>query len=249
ILAGLVFADGIRVDKPGQRIPESTKLRVVGSDGPSFVSRGGLKLLGAIQAMQLDFMNKIVLDVGASTGGFTDCALQHGARKVYAVDVGYGQLDWSLRRDPRVITVERTNIRYVTPEDFPERMDIATVDVAFISLGLILPVIYELLNGNGEVVALVKPQFEAGREQVGKRGVVKNPEIHEEVLHRVARQAADCGLALINACFSPIKGPNGNIEFFLHLKQGSAEAGKDSLLTRVVEAAHRQLGQPGTSPE
>ena len=157
--------------------------------------------------MNLDFTDKIVLDVGASTGGFTDCALQHGARKVYAVDVGYGQLDWRLRQDPRVIIRERTNIRYVKPEDFPEKMDLATVDVAFISLRLVLPVVSRLLTADGEAVALVKPQFEAGREQVGKKGVVKSPEIHEEVLRRVTRQAAECGLTLANAATHPLRAP------------------------------------------
>lgn len=248
ILAGLVFADGQRVNKPGQKVPEGTELRVMGSDGPSFVSRGGLKLMGAIQAMELDFNHKIILDVGASTGGFTDCALQYGARRVYAVDVGYGQLEWRLRQDPRVTTIERTNIRYVTPEDFPEKMDLATVDVAFISLRLVLPVIHDLLTESGEVVALVKPQFEAGREQVGKKGVVKSPEVHKEVLHRVARQAAECGLNLVNVCYSPIKGPNGNIEFFFHLKKDLAQACDYSLLAQVVAAAHHQLDNPGTSP-
>jgi len=249
ILAGLVFADGERVDKPGEKIPESAEIRVAGSDGPHFVSRGGLKLLGAIQAMELDFKNKVVLDVGASTGGFTDCALQHGARRVYAVDVGYGQLEWRLRQDPRVTTIERTNIRYVAPEDFPEKMDLATVDVSFISLGLVLPVIPDLLTEKGEVVALVKPQFEAGREQVGKKGVVKSPEIHEEVVQRVARQAAECGLALVNACYSPIKGPNGNIEFFFHLKKDQVVVYDYSWLSQVVTDAHHQLNKPGTSAE
>ena len=195
--------------------------------------------------MDIVFANKVVLDVGASTGGFTDCALQHGARKVYAVDVGYGQLDWSLRQDPRVTTIERTNIRYVTPEDFPEQMDLATIDVAFISLRLVLPVVSELLTSNGEVVALVKPQFEAGREQVGKKGVVKNPEVHAEVLHRVARQAAESGLNLLNACYSPIKGPHGNIEFFFHLKKGRAKSCDYAMLSGVVAAAHRRLDNPG----
>jgi 23S rRNA (cytidine1920-2'-O)/16S rRNA (cytidine1409-2'-O)-methyltransferase len=244
ILAGLVFADGQRVEKPGQKIPEGSELRVLGNDGPNFVSRGGLKLLGAIQAMDLDFANKVVMDVGASTGGFTDCALQHDARKVYAVDVGYGQLDWSLRQDPRVTTIERTNIRYVTPEDFSEKMDLITIDVAFISLGLVLPVAAGLLTDDGEVVALVKPQFEAGREQVGKKGVVKSSEVHEEVLHRVARQASECGLALVNACYSPIKGPNGNIEFFFHLKKGLTETVDYAMLSRVVADAHHQLDKP-----
>ncbi len=179
--------------------------------------------------------------MGASTGGFTDCALQHGARRVYAVDVGYGQLDWSLRQDPRVTAIERTNIRYVTPDNFPEKMDLATIDVAFISLGLVLPVVSGLLTDDGEVVALVKPQFEAGREQVGKKGVVKSPDVHKEVLHRVARQASECALTLLNACYSPIKGPHGNIEFFFHLKKGLTVASDYAMLSRVVADAHQQL--------
>jgi len=249
ILAGSVFADGQRVDKPGQMIDDSAEIRVTGNDQSSFVSRGGMKLLGAIEAMKLDFVDKIVLDVGASTGGFTDCALQHGARKVYAVDVGYGQLDWRLRQDPRVVVIERTNIRYVTPEDFPDKMDMATVDVSFISLRLVLPVITRLLTAAGEVVALVKPQFEAGREQVGKKGVVKSPEIHEEVLRRVTGQAAECGLTLVNACYSPIKGPNGNIEFFLHLRKGTIPACDHSLLSLVVASAHRELNETNANRE
>ncbi|NLW45081.1 MAG: TlyA family RNA methyltransferase [Syntrophomonadaceae bacterium] len=249
ILAGLVFADGQRVDKPGQMISESAELQVTDNSQSGFVSRGGMKLLGAIEAMKLDFADKIVLDVGASTGGFTDCALQHGARKVYAVDVGYGQLDWRLRQDPRVVVIERTNIRHVTPEDFPEQMDIATIDVSFISLRLVLPAVTPLLTAAGEIVALVKPQFEAGREQVGKKGVVKSPEIHEEVLRGVTRQAEECGLTLVNACYSPIKGPNGNIEFFLHLKKGAVPACDHSLLSLVVASAHRELGKPNANRE
>ncbi len=242
ILAGIVFADGKRVEKPGQKISGQAKIKVVGNEGPSFVSRGGFKLLGAIEEMALNFKDKIVLDVGASTGGFTDCALQHGAQRVYAVDVGYGQLDWSLRQDPRVTTMERTNIRYVTPEMFSEKIDLATIDVAFISLSLVLPVVSQLLIGKGEIIALVKPQFEAGRKQVGKKGVVKNQVVHQEVLYRVVREAKECDLALINACYSPIKGPQGNIEFFVYLRKGNAEGSDLNILNAIVTAAHHQLG-------
>jgi len=241
ILAGLVFANGQKIEKPGQRIPEQAQIHVAGSNGPSFVSRGGFKLLGAIEAMRVDFQGKVVLDVGASTGGFTDCALQHGAARVYAVDVGYGQLDWRLRQDPRVRTIERTNIRHVSPDLFPEKMDLATVDVAFISLRLVLPVIANLLTDEGEIVALVKPQFEAGREQVGKKGVVKDPAVHLEVLRKVMDEAGECGLTVLNACYSPIKGPHGNIEFFLHLKRHNSAREVRIDLSRLVASAHESL--------
>ncbi|NLV15722.1 MAG: TlyA family RNA methyltransferase [Syntrophomonadaceae bacterium] len=241
ILAGQVFADGRRIEKPGQKIPDTAELYVEGQDGPHFVSRGGIKLMGAIEAFQVDFNDKVVLDVGASTGGFTDCALQQGAKRVYAVDVGYGQLDWKLRQDQRVTTLERTNIRHVNPEDLPEKMDLVLIDVAFISLKLVLPVISQLLNECGEVVALVKPQFEAGREQVGKRGVVRNAEIHREVLERLAVQAESLGLFPLSICFSPIKGPQGNIEYFLHLTKSALTEVSALDIADIVSKAHAEL--------
>lgn len=239
ILAGRVQVNGQRVDKPGQQVAEAAVLSVTGSDN-DYVSRGGTKLAGAMEAMHIGFEGKTVIDVGASTGGFTDCALQSGAVKVYAVDVGYGQLDWKIRQDPRVTVLERTNIRKVDPQDFPEKMNIAVIDVSFISLALVLPVVTELLDDAGEVVALVKPQFEAGREQVGKKGVVKDAAVHLQVLERVADCARQAKLNPVDACYSPIKGPNGNIEYFIYLRK-SAEASSDIDFKNLVREAHDQL--------
>ncbi|MGE5422032.1 MAG: TlyA family RNA methyltransferase [Ignavibacteriales bacterium] len=239
ILAGRVQVNGQRADKPGQQVTETAVLTVTGSDN-DYASRGGTKLAGAITAMNIDFDGKIVIDVGASTGGFTDCALRHGAVRVYAVDVGYGQLDWKIRQDPRVTVRERTNIRHVKPEEFPEKMNISVIDVSFISLTLVLPVVAELLDDHGEVIALVKPQFEAGREQVGKKGVVRDPAVHKEVLKKVTKAAGNLGLNLVNVCYSPIKGPNGNIEYFVYLKKEKGIS-SDILLDQIVNQAHKQL--------
>lgn len=239
ILAGRVQVNGQRADKPGQQIAEAAVLSVTGSDN-DFVSRGGTKMAGAMEAMHIEFEGKTVIDVGASTGGFTDCALRSGAVKVYAVDVGYGQLDWKIRQDPRVLVMERTNIRRVDPQEFPEKMNMAVIDVSFISLALVLPVVAQLLDDRGEVVALVKPQFEAGREQVGKKGVVKDASVHLQVLERVAGAAHQAGLEPIDACYSPIKGPNGNIEYFIYLRK-SADALGGIDFGNLVREAHDRL--------
>jgi 23S rRNA (cytidine1920-2'-O)/16S rRNA (cytidine1409-2'-O)-methyltransferase len=241
IMAGLVQVDGMRVDKPGSRVSPDSRLTVTGADRP-FVSRGGLKLERAVRAFGVDFAGKTVLDVGASTGGFTDCALQHGAARVIALDVGYGQLDWKLRSDPRVEVRERTNIRYVRPEDLGRRVDLVTIDVSFISLEKVLPVVAALLVPGGEVVALVKPQFEAGRNRVGKRGVVRDAAVHREVLERVMQAARAAGFVVLGLTHSPIKGPEGNIEYLLHLGLDLPEARPAPDIGRVVDEAAAELG-------
>jgi len=216
ILAGKVKVEGRVADKPGKRVPAEVEVAL--EEALPYVSRGGLKLKEALGRFQLDVSGLICADVGASTGGFTDCLLQHGAAKVYAIDVGYGQLAWELRQDPRVVVLERTNIRYL--ESLPEPIDLATIDVSFISLELVLPPVINLLKPEGRIIALVKPQFEAGREQVGKGGVVKDPEVHRQVLHKVAKLAQDLGLRVLGLIPSPLLGPAGNVEFFTHLSKG-----------------------------
>ncbi|ADG82547.1 hemolysin A [Thermincola ferriacetica] len=218
IMAGLVFVDGQRVDKAGTTVSVSADIEVQGNPIP-YVSRGGLKLEKAIKEFSVRLEGKIVMDIGASTGGFTDCALQNGAAKVYSVDVGYGQLAWSLRRDPRVVNLERTNIRYLEKEKVPDNIEVITIDVSFISLNKVLPKAYELLQPEGQVIALIKPQFEAGREKVGKKGVVKDPAVHVEVIEKVITGAQDLGFVPVGLTFSPVKGPEGNIEYLLLLEK------------------------------
>lgn len=217
ILAGEVRVDNQMLDKPGIKVKNDAAIEIY-STRQKYVSRGGFKLEGAIRDFKIDFKDKIVLDVGASTGGYTDCALQNKAARVYSVDVGYGQLDWSLRNDPRVVVMERTNIRYFTLEDLGEKIDIITMDVSFISTTLIFPVLKKLLKDDGEIISLIKPQFEAGREKVGKNGVVRDPAVHREVLTRCILSAEREGLNCIGLTYSPITGPKGNIEYFLHLR-------------------------------
>lgn len=241
ILAGEVRIDGHLADKPGVRVEETADVTVESRRG-KYVSRGGFKLQQAIKDFRVDFHGKVVLDVGASTGGYTDCALQNGARRVYALDVGYGQLDWSLRKDERVRVMERTNIRYVTQNDLGEKVDIITMDVSFISTRLIFPVLYDLLQEDGEVISLIKPQFEAGKDKVGKKGVVRDPSVHQEVLTQCITAAAAVNLVCVDISYSPIKGPQGNIEYFIHLKKRGEPI--DSLATKVagiVSEAHRIL--------
>lgn len=216
IMAGLVYAGSERIEKAGTKLPRNTELRVKGAVHP-YVSRGGLKLEKALKEFDITLDSRTMLDIGASTGGFTDCALQHGARYVYAIDVGYNQLDWSLRNDERVCVMERTNFRYMTPEDLKgPTPDFASIDVSFISLRIILPPLKALLGRPGDIVALIKPQFEAGREKVGKSGVVRDPKVHKEVLSEVLTFAGQLGLILKNLTFSPITGGEGNIEFLAH---------------------------------
>ena len=210
IMAGNVYVDGQKEDKPGSMFRDEAKIEVRGNVMP-FVSRGGLKLAKAMKEFALTLDGCVCMDIGASTGGFTDCMLQNGASKVYAVDVGYGQLAWSLRSDPRVVCMERTNIRYVKPEDIGEPLDFASVDVSFISLTKVLPPARMLLKENAQMVCLIKPQFEAGREKVGKKGVVRDPAVHREVIERITGFASMNGFTVLGLTFSPVKGPDGNI--------------------------------------
>lgn len=240
VMAGLVSVDSKRVDKPGVKFALDAAITVQGNDLP-YVSRGGLKLEKAIRVLGFDPKDRVMLDVGASTGGFTDCALQHGASKVYAVDVGYAQLAWSLRQDQRVVILERTNVRYLTSEQVPEPVDGVTIDVSFISLGLVLPPAVRLLRSGGEVVALIKPQFEAGREQVGKRGVVRDQAVHQAVIERVLGQAAEQGLQLVGLTYSPVTGPAGNIEFLGLWRKGQIDQVIDPDVAALVRAAHLEL--------
>ena len=217
IMSGNVFVDGQREDKAGASFPETAVIEVKGSP-LRYVSRGGLKLEKAMSHFDIDLTGKICMDVGSSTGGFTDCMLQNGAAKVYAVDVGSGQLAWKLRQDERVVCMEKTNIRYVTREQIQEPVEFASIDVAFISLTKVLTPVKQLLTEEGQVVALIKPQFEAGREQVGKKGVVRDKTVHLDVIRHVITYAVGIGFQVLNLEFSPIKGPEGNIEYLLHLQ-------------------------------
>jgi 23S rRNA (cytidine1920-2'-O)/16S rRNA (cytidine1409-2'-O)-methyltransferase len=217
ILAGLVIVNEQKIDKAGTVVPEDAEIRILGQEHP-YVGRGGLKLEKALQEFQIDPTGKIAIDIGASTGGFTDCLLQHGAQKVYAVDVGYGQLAWKLVIDPRVINLERTNARYLSPDNFPEQMDIATIDLSFISLTKVLfPVSSLLKNPQAEIIALVKPQFEVGKGEVGKGGIVRSAEKHQQVLRHIREYAQSVGLAVEGVIESPIKGADGNTEFLMYL--------------------------------
>lgn len=241
LMAGLVLVNGQKIDKAGTMVKEDAELRVLG-DALPYVSRGGLKLEKAMETFNIRMEGKVAADIGASTGGFTDCALQRGAAKVYAIDVGYGQLAWKLRSDPRVVNMERTNIRYVRPEDIGELLDFASIDVAFISLTKVLEPAKALLKDTGEIVALIKPQFEAGRGNVGKKGVVRAPEVHSSVIRAVLAYSREIGFFPVGLTFSPIKGPEGNIEYLVHLVQ-SAES---SALTKekideIVDEAHKIL--------
>ena len=241
IMAGQVLVNEQRVDKAGATVPADAVLRVVGEDLP-YVSRGGLKLAKGIAAFGICLTGRTAADIGASTGGFTDCMLQNGAVKVYAIDVGYGQLDWKLRTDARVVNMERTNIRKVTPDMLDHPPDFASIDVAFISLDKVLPVVRTLLSPEGEVLALIKPQFEAGKDRVGKNGVVRDPAVHEDVIARVLAIAEGLGFVPRGLTFSPVKGPKGNIEYLLYLgMQGGRTAIADEEIAAVVEEAHRTL--------
>ena len=215
ILAGRVFVNDRRVDKPGTKVDAASAIEVR-EPATKYVSRGGDKLEAALRAFRIDIRNKVALDVGASTGGFTDCMLQHGARKVYAVDVGYGQFAWSLRTDPRVVVIERTNVRHVRPDLLPEKVDFAVVDVSFISLKLVLEPVISLMKEDGDLVTLIKPQFEAGREQVGKGGVVRDPEVQKQVVDSIVDFAASIGLVCGGTTESPLLGPAGNREFLVY---------------------------------
>lgn len=240
IMAGQVFWQGKRMDKAGAPIPEGAKVEIRGQT-LRYVSRGGLKLEKAMETFVLPSLEGVTaIDAGASTGGFTDCMLQNGAAKVYAVDVGYGQLAWKLREDPRVICMERTNVRYLTQEQIPEPLDFGSVDVSFISLNLILPALRPLMKETGQLVCLIKPQFEAGKEKVGKKGVVRDKKVHREVLEQFLRHAEDSHFFVKDLTFSPIRGPEGNIEYLgqLTVAKQPAYAGD---LDALVEESHRKL--------
>lgn len=229
IMSGIVYVDGQKEDKAGSMFEETANIEVRGAT-LKYVSRGGLKLEKAMTHFGVELKDKICMDVGSSTGGFTDCMLQNGAVKVYAVDVGHGQLDWKLRNDPRVVCMEKTNIRYVQPEDLGEPIDFSSIDVSFISLTKVLLPIRNYLKENGEIVALIKPQFEAGREKVGKKGVVREKSTHIEVIEKVTDYAVSIGFEVVALEFSPIKGPEGNIEYLVHLKKRPEEE------ARIVES-------------
>ena len=250
IMAGCIYVNGQKEDKAGAMFDETAAVTMQGNKLP-YVSRGGLKLEKALQVFPISLAGSIAVDIGASTGGFTDCMLQNGAEKVYAIDVGYGQLAYSLRNDPRVVNMERTNIRNVTPEDLAEKADFASVDVSFISLKHIFPVMKQLLKEDGQAVCLIKPQFEAGREKVGKKGVVREESTHREVIVNVIAMARENGFAVCGLDFSPVKGPEGNIEYLLYLQPTeSLPEGEepenirtDGFIAELVSRSHRVLNE------
>jgi len=239
IMSGQVYVAGQKADKSGISYEETADIEVRGAACP-YVSRGGLKLEKALRDFGVDPKGYVCSDSGASTGGFTDCLLQQGARKVFAIDVGYGQLDWKIRSDPRVIVMERTNVRYVTPEQLGEPLDLSVVDVSFISLRIVLPVIKTFLKPSGQVLCLIKPQFEAGKDKVGKKGVVRDPETHKEVLDDFISLVDELGFYILGLTFSPVKGPEGNIEFLAHLTLDARE-GIHPDTSALVEEAHAVL--------
>lgn len=247
VMAGIVYSNEERIDKPGEKIPVDAPLEIKGKTMP-YVSRGGLKLEKALQVFDVTVQEKILIDIGASTGGFTDCALQNGAKMSYALDVGYNQLAWKLRQDERVVVMERTNFRYVTPTDLERGMpDFAVIDVSFISLSLILPVLKTLLVPGSDIVALIKPQFEAGRDQVGKKGIVRDKAVHEAVIKKILLLSVELGYNAVNLSHSPITGGDGNIEFLLHIRWPGEEAGGQIEMSitpeEAVQKAHEEFKQ------
>ena len=239
IMSGIVYVDGQKEDKAGQTFADTANIEVRGNT-LKYVSRGGLKLEKAMECFDVSVKDKVCMDIGASSGGFTDCMLQNGAKKVYAVDVGHGQLAWKLRNDTRVVVMEKTNIRYVKPEDIGESIDFASIDVSFISLSKVLPAAYNLLGERGEIVALIKPQFEAGREKVGKKGVVREKSTHIKVIQNCFAYAKENGFFVRELEFSPVKGPEGNIEYLYHLVK-SGDVDSDIDIEAVVNTAHEKL--------
>lgn len=242
IMAGLIFVDGQRVDKAGEKVKVDAEIIFKG-EKLKYVSRGGLKLEKAMNTFGIDLTNKVCMDIGASTGGFTDCMLQNNASKVFAVDVGYGQFAWKLRTDERVVCMEKTNIRYVTPEDIGVALDFASIDVSFISLRTIMPAVKALLGDKGEVVALIKPQFEAGRDKVGKKGVVRDKEVHLEVINTIINFLIENELKVLGLSYSPIKGPEGNREYLVYFTKDKEREGSFELsqIEDVVNESHSQL--------
>lgn len=248
VMAGQVLVNEQKIDKPGTPVAPEVTIRLLGNKLP-YVSRGGLKLEKALQIFPISVDGKVVADIGASTGGFTDCALQNGAVKVYAIDVGYGQLAWKLRNDERVVNMERTNVRYLEADSLPEQVDAATIDVAFISLDKILPAVHKILKPEGFVVALIKPQFEAGKENVGKKGVVRDAAVHEQVINNVISFAKGEGFGIAGLDFSPIKGPEGNIEYLLHLTLGDDDAVSSEQVAQLVGRSHGDLDKKAEKTE
>ncbi|MDQ0149254.1 TlyA family RNA methyltransferase [Eubacterium multiforme] len=242
IMEGKIFVDGQRVDKAGAKIKVTSNIEFRG-DAIPYVSRGGLKLEKAMKEFPIILEDKVCMDIGASTGGFTDCMLQNGAKKVFAVDVGYGQFAWKLRTDERVVCMERTNIRYVTPEDIGEKLDFASIDVSFISLKTIMPATVNLLKDNGEVVALIKPQFEAGRDKVGKKGVVREESTHKEVVNSIINYLLENDLNVLGVSYSPIKGPEGNIEYLVYFTKDKEKSSDFKMedIERVVSSSHSEI--------
>lgn len=242
IMAGIVYVNGQKADKAGTEVLDEDKIELRG-ETLRYVSRGGLKLEKAFESFPIQVQNAICMDIGASTGGFTDCMLQNGAKKVYAIDVGYGQLAWKLRTDERVVNLERTNFRHVTKEQVTDPVNFASVDVSFISLTLILPAAYPLLSDDGEMICLIKPQFEAGKGFVGKKGVVKDSQIHQDTIVKVIDFAVETGFSVLGLTFSPVKGPEGNIEYLVYLKKVLSPRLEidPEMISSVVEASHMQL--------
>ena len=240
VMMGLVYVNGQKQDKPGTMLSDSVTIEVRGKAIP-YVSRGGLKLEKAISSFSIRLEGKTAMDIGASTGGFTDCMLQNGARRVYAIDVGYGQLAWKLRTDPRVVCLERTNVRYLKPEQVPEPIDFFSVDVAFISLRLVLPVVRAFLAEDGRGVCLIKPQFEAGREKVGKKGVVRDAGVHAGVVRELTDFALGHGFSLLGLTYSPVKGPEGNIEYLMYVQKSDHPVSCSPDIDLLVRQSHRAL--------
>jgi 23S rRNA (cytidine1920-2'-O)/16S rRNA (cytidine1409-2'-O)-methyltransferase len=240
IMAGIIYVDGKRIDKPGFSVSSDSLIEIRGKSCP-YVSRGGYKLEKALRSFNLNVEGKTYIDCGASTGGFTDVLLQNGAKKVYAVDVGYGQLAWKIRTDPRVVNMERTNIRYITNKEIPEMLDGAVMDLAFISLVLAIPPVLKLLKNSANIVCLIKPQFEAGKNDVGKKGVVRDPETHLKVINKILAFAQECDLSVMGLDYSPIQGPEGNIEYLCWLKKGNWEPASPINPALVVEKSHKNF--------
>ncbi len=241
IMAGVIYVDNQKSDKPGTTYPETVNIELRGNK-LKYASRGGLKLEKALKVFPIDLNNKITMDIGASHGGFTDCMLQNGARKVYSVDVGYGQLVWKLRNDERVVNLERTNVRYITKEQVPDELDFFSVDVSFISLCLVLPAARPLLKDGGQAVALIKPQFEAGRENVGKKGVVRDKKIHIDVIKKIYDFCLENGFSVLDLDYSPIKGPEGNIEYLIYIEKSDSPVSEKQIdIESVVAQSHGEL--------
>mgnify|MGYP000148074105 FL=1 len=244
IMAGQVLVNEQKIDKTGTQVAPDAAIRILGGD-LKYVSRGGLKLEKAVACFELDLTGKVAADIGASTGGFTDCALQNGAARVYAIDVGYGQLAWKLRSDERVVNMERTNVRYLEADSLPEKVDVATIDVAFISLDKVLPAVKKILADDGIVIALIKPQFEAGKENVGKKGVVRDPAVHLTVINNVIGIAGELGFKIAGLDYSPVKGPEGNIEYLLYLKNAASAEDVEVNPEEIVKNSHLTLDTNG----